>query len=224
MCQIGIFIKMSWQIMNKSIIQKTDWMEEEDFLLDWAENANFEKYPLSKIAITFIYVNIDQSIVGVAKTSIELEKRERSAVLHRSDFFDKVRSANNPISILENSREDNANNWLNKKYIFEDAAIYHVQNDHENIDNINKTQSWNSIHFHKDVEKIPISLLVFQDLSEIFVIMREVKKAGGLKSTMNDSRIGKTKKVRISDDSPKEFVFSKLNPVSGRRRTHKLHN
>jgi hypothetical protein len=108
-----------------------------------------------------------------------------------------------------------------KTYIFEDAAIYHISNDHETIDAINTKQVWTTIHFHKDVEKIPNSLLVFQDLSEIFVIMREVKRRGLLK---DGSRPGKTKKVRISDDSPKEYVFSKLNPVSGKRRTQKLHN
>jgi hypothetical protein len=51
--------------------------------------------------------------------------------------------------------------------------------------------------------------------------MKETRKMGGLK---DNSRIGKTKKVRISDDSPKEFVFSKINPVSGKRRTQKLYN
>lgn len=208
----------SWQIIHKSIIQKTDWIEEEDLLLDWAENTNFEKYPLNKISMTFVYVDLEHSVVGVAKSFIELEKRERSSILHRSDFFDKVRFANNPSSLLDAGIRSE---WSEKTYTFEDAAIYHVPNDHETIDNINTKQLWTDIHFHKDVEKIPNSLLVFQDLSEIFVIMREVKRRGVLK---DGSKMGKTKKVRISDDSPKEYVFSKLNPVSGKRRTQKLYN
>lgn len=208
----------SWKISETSIIPKTDWIEEEDFLLDWAENANFEKYPLDKITMTFLYVDPEHSVVGVAKSSIELEKRERSAILHRSDFFDKIRAANNPISISDPGIRSE---WSEKTYAFEDAAIYHVPNDHETIDNINAKQLWTAIHFHKDVEKIPNSLLVFHDLSEIFVIMREVKRKGVLK---DGSKMGKTKKVRISDDSPKEYVFSKLNPVSGKRRTQKLYN
>ena len=219
----------SWQIITMepgkgSIITKTNWIEEEDFLLDWADNANFEKYPLNKILLTFVYVDVGQSVVGVAKAFVDLERREHSAILHRSDFFDKVREANNPKLILQKNpyTSELQDEWLEKTYTFEDAAIYHINNDHENIDNINPILK--PIHFHKDVEKIPISLLVFQDLSEIFVIMREVKKMGVLKSGMKDmSKIGKTKKVRISDDSPKEYVFSKLNPVAGKRRTRKAH-
>ena len=205
-------------MLHKSIITKTDWIEEEDLLLDWAENTNFEKYPLNKIAMTFVYVDLEHSVVGVAKSFIELEKRERSSILHRSDFFDKVRLANNPSSISDPGIRSE---WSEKTYTFEDAAIYHIPNDHETIDAINTKQVWTAIHFHKDVEKIPNSLLVFQDLSEIFVIMREVKRRGVLK---DGSKMGKTKKVRISDDSPKEYVFSKLNPVSGKRRTQKLYN
>ena len=208
----------SWQLIHKSIITKTDWIEEEDLLLDWAENTNFEKYPLTKIAMTFVYVDLEHSVVGVAKSFIELEKRERSSILHRSDFFDKVRFANNPNSILDAGIRSE---WSEKTYAFEDAAIYHIPNDHETIDNINAKHLWTAIHFHKDVEKIPNSLLVFQDLSEIFVIMREVKRMGVLK---DGSKMGKTKKVRISDDYPKEYVYSKLNPVSGKRRTQKLYN
>ena len=224
-----------WQIITttevagnsnkKSIITKTNWIEEEDLLLDWAENANFEKYPLSKILLTFVYIDIGQSVVGVAKTYIELEKRERSSILHRSEFFDKVREANNPKLLLNNhlngDGDGGGGEWSGKTYTFEDAAIHHIINDHESIDSINTNRTLTPIHFHKDVEKIPNSLMIFHDLSEIFVIMREVKKTGGLKTGSKD--MSKTKKVRISDDSPKEFVFSKLNPVTGKRRTRKSH-
>lgn len=212
-------LSKKWQIIDRCIINKTNWIEEEDLLLDWSENTNFDKYPLNQILLTFIYVDQEHSVVGVAKTFIGIETRERSSILHRSDFFDKVREANNPNFIVPNDAD--LNGWSKKIYSFEDAAIYHIHNDHETIDNINSKHALNVLHFHKDVEKIPNSLLVFQDLSEIFVIMREVKKIGGLRS---GSKIGKTKKVRISDDSPKEYVFSKLNPVSGKRRTQKSYH
>ncbi len=233
------------QIVEKYIIPKTDWIEEEDLLLDWAENANFEKLPPSKIAITIIYVDLDHSVVGIAKSYIDLEPRERSSILYRSEFFDKIRLANNPFclrnsngvsttcaalrinpqtpSTISKEIEDiDENKWLKKTYVFEDAAIYHIPNDHENIENVNANIVLTPVHFNKDVEKIHNALLVFHDLSEIFVIMREVKKIGVLKSIIRDgTNMSKTKKVRITDDSPKEFVFSKLNPVSGKRRTQK---
>lgn len=229
-----------WDIHNKYILEKSDWIENEDILLDWAENATFEKMPLDKIAITFIYVNVDHNVAGVAKTFIDLEKRERSSILHKSEFFNTVKIANNPKLIFDKNVQSECSfdashpdvsreyhkltetGWLEKTYIFEDAATFHVSNNHETIDNINPQQLVSSIQFHKDYEKIPSALLVFQDLFEIFVIMQEAKPISKLKSILKDgSTISKTKKVRISDVSPKEFGVSKINTVDRKRRTRK---
>jgi len=217
----------AWDIHNKYILEKSNWIENEDILIDWAENANFEKTPLNKIAATFIYVNAEHVVAGVAKTFIDLEMRERSSILHKTAFFNTVKIANNPKSIFDKnpSKDIDLDEWLSKTYTFEDAATFHVSVDHETIDNINPKQLVIPLSFNKDYEKIPSALSVFQDLFEIFVIMREAKPMHNtkLKSILRDgSSNGKTKKVRISDASPNEFVFSKSSPVVGKRKTRKL--
>jgi len=42
-------VKNIWKIVNKN---ESKWIEEEEFLLNWAENPKFEKQPLSTIQMT----------------------------------------------------------------------------------------------------------------------------------------------------------------------------
>jgi len=213
----------SWKYVDPKtpIIEKSNWIDEEEELLNWAENPIFEKQPLNYITLTFLYVNLEPTIVGVAKTSIEIDTREMSSELKKSVFFDKVNSAKHPKLLFgDNISEE----WLEKKYIFKDASMFHLSLDHEHISDFRNNKMVDVV-FQKDFIKIPNALSIFHNISEIFVIMREdvdppnVKP--GLKSILKKSITGKTKKVRISEDSPKEFVFSSSKPVRKTRRLTK---
>lgn len=213
----------TWQFINKTQpLHDSDWIEEEDRLLNWAENPIFERQPLNHIAATFIYIDTIRSIVGVLKTSIDLEKREKSSILYRSDFFDKVTQAKHPVSISIPSVF--GQEWSEKTYSFEHAAIYSIPIEHDQINQFATTLGFTPLEFSNDIVKIPSALIVLHDSYEIVVTMREVKPVSILKTNTNSSSKGKTKKVQISDDSPKEFVFSKTKPVSGKRRTRKYRN
>ena len=211
-----------WQIINKSTRVESKWIEEEENLLNWAENPKFEKQPLTQIAIKFIYVSSETLDVGILHTSIKLDPQETKSILHKSIFFNKINEAKTPKMLFDKDICDK-NKWLEKSYIFDSAAIYSIPIDHE-LNHFTQNIPLTPLTFSKDIEKINYSLSVFHDLYEIIVIMRYVKNTIGLKSIIKDGiKIGKTKKVRISDDSPKEYVFSKMNPVSGKRRTKKTH-
>jgi hypothetical protein len=220
-----------WQIINKSTKRvESKWIEEEENLLNWAENPNFEKQPLKQIAIKCIYVSsdiLDTKIghigEGILQTSIKLEPQEHFSILHKSEFFNKINEAKTPKMLFGNDVCEN-NKWLEKSYTFDNAAIYSIPIDHEQINQFDPNVPFTQLNFSKDIAKIHCSLSVFHDLYEIIVIMREVNTVLGLKSIIKDTtKMGKTKKVRISDDSPKEYLFSKTRPVSGKRRTKKAH-
>jgi len=210
-CDSGASNENEWQIVNHITDANSNWIEEEDKLLTWAETPDFEKRPLSQIAATFIYVNNNNEEVGIIKTSIQLD---HLSTLHKTALFDKVKKAAKP---NENISGLGPTDWSEKTYFFDDAAIYSIPINHEQIDKFEPKTTCKPLHFSKDpdVVKIECSLEVFHDLYEIFVIMREVKKS----ILKTDSKSGKTKKVRISDDSPNKYVFSKLAPIAGKRRT-----
>ena len=201
-----------WKIFDKTAIDvksDSEWIEEEERLINWSENPIFEKQSLNYISITFIYVDVDKNIVGVAKTNIDIEKHDAYSLLYKSDFVEKIEVAKNPIKM----RSDTKDTWLEKTYCFEDAVIYN------GVDGSEHRFTMNPILFSIDnTAKISNSLTIVHDLYELIVIMREVKDITRLKSILKDhSTKGKTKKVRISDDSPKEY----LHVRQGRRKTHK---
>jgi hypothetical protein len=211
----------TWKYIDakRSIIEKSNWIEEEEELLNWAENPIFEKQPLDHIILTFLYVNLESTIVGVAKTFMETETREMSSGLKKSDFFDKVNSAKHPKLLFGDKVSEE---WLDKKYTFKDASMFHLSLDHENISDF-RNNKMIDMGFQKDFIKIPNALTILHNISEIFVTMREEVDPPnvnpGLKSILkNKSTIGKTKKVRISEESPKQFVFSTSTPVRKTRR------
>ena len=205
-------------MINENWDISSSWIEEEEFILNWAENPVFEKQPLKSIAISFIYININNEIVGILKSSIELEKQHSSSILHQSDFLDKINIAKNPISI----NEGNKHNWLEKSYMFKDTIIYYPSNEQT----MHNPSSFQSLYFSNDIAKIPNSISILHDLYEIVVIMREIKPPIVLKSIIkpasNNSPGGKTKKVRISEDSPKEIVYiNNKSPLKSKRKTRK---
>jgi len=222
----------TWQIINKSTSRfDPKWIEEEETLLNWAENPNFEKQPLSQIEVKFVYVNSQESfdakveniVAGILHTSIQLKPHDRFSILHKSVLFDKINEAKTPNTLFDNDM-CNKNKWLEKLYMFDSAAIYSIPNYNEQNDQFDLKVAFNPLNFSKDIAKIHCSLSVFHDLYEIVVIMREIKNTIGLKSIIKDgTKIAKTKKVRISDDLPKEYIFSKTKPVAGKRRTKKAH-
>ena len=217
----------SWNIIDKHKYSDDDsnWIEEEDRLLNWAESSNFEKTPLNHTSIHFIYLNLERDIVGILKTEIELENNETSAVLYRSDFFDKIATAKTPQNIFTEPVDPLQKSWLEKTYHYEDSAIYSIPICNDNDEYQDKKTPYCPLNFSKDVMKITASLSVFHDIYDIVVIMREANPISALKSIIKPvtSKPGKTKKVRISDDIPNEYVFSKHNPVSGKRRTKRVY-
>jgi hypothetical protein len=202
----------NWQIIdsdNREDNTSSSWIEEEEFILNWAENPVFEKQSLKSIAISFIYVNIEDEIIGILKSSMPLEKQHNNSILLQSTFLDKVNIAKNPISINEISKR----NWLENPYIFKDAILYYP------------SSPFHPLHFTNDIAKIPNSISVLHDLYEIIVIMREIKPTVALKSIIkpaSNNGGGKTKKVRISEDSPKEFTYvNNKSSLKSKRRTRK---
>jgi len=205
-CDSGASNENEWKIVNHIDDADSDWIEEEDQLLNWTETPDFEKRPLSQIAATFIYVDTDNTEVGIIKTTIDLD---HLSTLHKTALFDKVKKAAKPNAIFgrcdAGESDSGSTDWSEKTYYFEDAAIYSIPINHEQIDKFEPKTICKPLQFSKDTSavKIASSLAVFHDLYEIFVIMREAKKS----ILKTDTKSGKTKKVRISDDSPNEYVF-----------------
>jgi hypothetical protein len=209
--------EQEWIIIGKteSIIENLKWIDEEEMLLKYSDEPVFEKQPLSNIIITFIYVDYVGEVVGVLKTTIDLEKRHNVSIIHRSDFADKINAAKKPNMCVSDPQD-----WTEKSYTFDSAASYSVPVDHDNVDNFSPKRELTPFEFSKDTAKISSALIVFHDLYEIVIIMREepaVKKS----ILKKYSTAGKTKRVSISEESPKQYVFSKNNPTSGKRRTKK---
>ena len=221
--------KEEWSVVELAEFynESESWIEEEDRLLKWAESPIFEKQPLSKIAMNCIYIDLSNAVTGILKTAIELEPCGLLSKIYRSDFFDKIHIAKTPKSIFRNSTEYKS--WMEKSYLFDDSVLFSIPIEHEQIEHFDRKIPFEPLHFSKDVLKLPAASIVFHDLYEIVVILREAKPTTTLKSSVASSssserNSGKTKKVRISDDLPKEYVFSNMVPVSGKRRTRKTHH
>ena len=244
---------MKWKIIgNNKFIDNSNWIKEEENLLEWSENLTFIKQPLKYIAITFIYT-VDDCLSGMLRTNIPIEPFNSStSVLNKTIFCDAVNAAKTPKSLITNIDTDNGidvlptkqsssslrmnpNQWLENTYDYRDAAIYNIINKTDHIDHIDTDAPFVPIvspYTCKSdiVVKIPNSIEVFHDLYEIVVIMQPASSIGsqsymqnGLKSILRDgSKIGKTKKVHISDDSPKKYVYMKNQPVSNKRKTRRI--
>lgn len=224
-------LEHKWQIISKTKNKMdSNWIEEEEHILNWAENPNFEKHPLDHIAIKFIYISPEKSnnkiehiTVGILQTVLKLENKDYYSLLNNSEFLKIINKATTPNTLFDNETYDK-NEWLEKTYIFDDAAMCSIPVEYEQMEKVNLKIPFIPLNLSKDNIKINCSLNIFHDLYEVIVIMREIRPQIELKSILKDgSKMGKTKKVRISDDSPKEFVFSKTKPVSGKRRTKKIH-
>lgn len=216
--------EQNWQIIDRNTpyIDESNWIEEEDRLLNFAENPIFEKQPLNSIAFIFLYKDLDNNVVGVSRTTAHLDKRERYSILHRAEFADKVNVAKTPNKIYQPCIEDR---WIEKQYQFEDAGIYCVPVDSDNITEYEPITIFLPLQFSKDIAKISSSLIPFHDLYEILVIMREDKPPATIKSILKDgTKMGRTKKVRISDESPNKVLFYNSKPVAGKRRTNKIYH
>jgi len=170
-----------------------------------------------------VYVGSDQSVVGVTQTTIDLKKQERSSILDRSIFFEQIDHAKKPKTLFAD--ECDSNEWLKKTYTYYDAAIYSIPNDQDNVDRYDMNTKFEPLHFFKDTIKVNGNIDIFHDLYEILVIMKQENDSYMLKSILKDgTKINKTKKVQISEDLPKEYLFSKRAPVSRKRKTQKTHH
>ena len=225
-----------WEIIdNKEAfnVYESKWIEEEEKILDFAENPNLKKTPLNNIALTFIYTNLDSAIVGISKTNITLEQKDLDSTLNHKLFLDKINTAKNLNTILlerdmivpEVFIGPNPNfveNWLQKIYEFEDAVLYSVSTDNINTGKIRFNKLFSPINLsnhEKQTTKIIGSLTIFHDLYEILIIMREMQPQ--IKSILkHNHKMGKTKKVRISDNFPKEYMYSST-PIYRKRHTQK---
>lgn len=207
---------MNWKIIEPGkFIDNSNWIEEEEYLINWTEKLDFTKQPLSTIATTFIYLDNERCIAGMLRTNFPLELSKSMSILNKTVFFDTVNIAKNPAILFT---EKGVESWLSKAYEYEDAAIYTVV-DREPV-------SFSPIRFSSDTAtaKIPNSISVLHDLYEIVVMMREVCVTS-VKSILRvgaGSKTGKTKKVHISNDLPTKYVYVKNHPVSGKRKTRRL--
>ena len=203
--------------INKREDSESEWIEEEEKLIHWAENPNFEKTPLNHIALTFVYTNKDKTVVGIAKTIMELENKNTFSILHRTSFFDKVHIAKNPSTF---DADGNAE-WLKPPYTFDESMLCQIEIDANSNKVFNPKVLFTPLHFSNDIAKISRSRVDLKDLYEIVVIMREVPPVNPteLKSILKTgSKPGKTKKVRIDENV---YLVAKSNK---RRKTRKTHS
>jgi hypothetical protein len=188
-------LEPEWQLVNRNTpLDDSDWMKEEEWLLEFAENPVFEKQPLDKIAMTFLYVDSGSSIVAITKSTICLDVGEKSSRLNEPAFSDKVKAAKTPKRIFT---EDGDATWLDKTYLFESASLYSVPVSHETMGHYEPARELSPL---KNTAKILGSLIIFHDLYEIVIVMREEKTE--LKSIMKTGDIrpssaALTKKVRF---------------------------
>jgi hypothetical protein len=171
------------------------WLQEEERLLELiAENA-FHRTPLAKLPASFYYINPDNEIVHIFKTHIEFDSK---TAIDWDVFYSVVKSASS---------------WNDKQYVFEDAALHHISIDYGSIDVFNPAKSLHRILSNNPISLEP-SLAVFHDLSELFVFMRESlppRHKSILKSNGSAVKVagGKTKKVRISEQSNTIFIIDR---------------
>ena len=211
-----------WQIKDTQSIltNKNKWLEEEEFLVEFSDNPVFEKTPLERISLTFIYVDLEKNIVGGLNTNVNLKKSDFMSSLKKTDFFEKIDLAKRPENIVHFKKDELLNEsssnskWLKKSYIFEDASLYSVPIDHENIYTKKPANIVSKLKFTDDVEKIVGSLTIFHDLYDIFIIMREDTKS----ILKTGEKNGRTKKVRISNNYPKTHFYSQTTPMQNSKR------
>ena len=206
--------------INKREGSDSDWIEEEEKLIHWAENPNFGKTPLDHIALTFVYTNGDKTVVGISKTIMELETQNAFSILHQTSFFDKVHIAKNPFKFEPEPENDGNPEWLKKAYTFDESILCHIAIDTDSNNMFDPKVLVTPLQFSNDIAKISSSRVELKDLYEIVVIMREVTPVPlpELKSILKSgSKPGKTKKVRIDENV---YFVAKSNK---KRKTKKRH-
>ena len=206
------------EFTNKREGSDSGWIEEEEKLIHWAENPNFEKTPLDHIALTFVYTNGDKTVVGISKTIMELETQNTFSILHQTSFFDKINVAKKPFTF--ETYNDGNPEWLKKSYTFDESILCHIAIDTDSNNLFDPKVLVTPLQFSNDIAKISSSRVELKDLYEIVVIMREATPVPPpeLKSILKtDSKPGKTKKVRIDENV--HFV-AKSNK---KRKTKKRH-
>lgn len=188
----------------------SDWIQEEELLLKFAENTSFNLEPLMQIGLVLIYVDRTQDIVDVVETAIDLLFDAPGETTRGICDTESITSLSPPPLVAKSTIKweklkhliDGHSSRNGLRYLFNDAAYYHESVNYDQLDIFNPSAKLINIERDKDV-KLPSALPIFHDISQIFVIMREATSIGKtLKSILRSgSKIGKTKKVRISEAS-----------------------
>ena len=176
---------------------ENDWIQEEELLLKFAESETFNAVPLEEIQVTIIYVDRNQDIVDAIDQLLPLKMESHKSVLEWAELKRHIDS-----HLKHNGM----------RYLFTDLSYYHLSFGYDQIDVFNPSNQITKLEKDKNI-KIVETLPILHDISQIFVIMREViptPAKNSLKSILkNGSKIGKTKKVRISENSPEVFASSR---------------
>jgi hypothetical protein len=201
---------MDWKIVSaRHFIDNSNWIEEEERLINWTDDLNLTKQPLDAITITFIYVDSERFITGMLRSDFPLATLKTTAsftaVFNKSALFDTINTAKSPSALFVDKE---SLPWLFKSYEYEDMGIYTV--------NERDAVLFGPIVFSGDIAKIPNSIALLHDLYEIVVIMREVPVI--VKPALR-SVGSKTKKVRISDNLPTKYIY---RSVSGKQKTRRV--
>ena len=180
---------------NRDRDDSFDWIQEEELLLKLSESNSFDLEPLEQICVTFLYVDRTQDVVDVIETTIDIS----------SESPDKPIVKKIVISWAELKRIIDEHSFRHGlRYLFNDAAYYHISISYDQLDSFHPSTTLINLERDKDL-KLSSTLPVFHDLSQIFVIMREatcISIGKSLKSILRSgAKIGKTKKVRISEAS-----------------------
>jgi hypothetical protein len=179
------------------------WIKEEELLLTFAENKTFIMNPLEEILVTIIYVDRNQDIIDTFDQLLPLKIHAHKSILEWVNLKQHINS-----HLKHNDM----------RFVLNDISYYHLSINYEQLDLFKPSSQLIKLERDKDL-KLVETLPVLHDISQIFVILREIipiSAKNSLKSILkNGAKIGKTKRVRISENYPE--VFSS----SSRRTTRK---
>jgi len=179
--------------------QEDDWIKEEELLLKFAESGTFNVESLEEIQVTIIYVDRTHDIVDAVDGMLPLltNPASRKSILEWTELKQYI---------------DSRLKHNGLRYLFTDLSYYHLAISYDQLDVFNPSTQLIKLEKDKNI-KIVETLPILHDISQIFVILREVIPApskNSLKSILKTgSKIGKTKKVRISENSPEVFASSR---------------
>ena len=174
-----------------------DWIEQQERLLDIQQNPYRE--PMKYILCHFIYINQQQYIEKIITDELSFTEEHNPEILKESRIpSDKV------LHMIQSKRYSTPNT----KYIFKEAAMFHIHLEPENIQEFSSTEDCETdykrfFHIlpHIDDIIIPNSIFIFHTLNALYFTYQEVP----LKNTHQPRSVIKDKSNKARNSSTNEI-------------------